>query len=213
MFKQNFILILFFFSSGIAYCQFPSPTNFSFSYNYIMLGDGGYCGDTILIGPTYCSHFLWNTPDTSQTSATLLSYKLHFRPSYMPDSVFIYSSIDTVKTMELGVMGWVWVTAVYGNPEGESDSSNIEYNNTLPINVEKNTADKEFIFYNCTDKKLMISGNQEMHGIKIYNTTGIMLISLEKFNNELSLAELEPGIYFVEIRLRDQSALKKIIVY
>jgi hypothetical protein len=50
------------------FSQFSAPRNFEYGYEYIEMGNVGYCAGQLLDGPDYCSHFKWTNPDTSTTT-------------------------------------------------------------------------------------------------------------------------------------------------
>jgi hypothetical protein len=55
---------------------------------------------------------------------------------------------ETSLEMEFGVSGIVWVTAVYSNPERESEPSNIQINENLPISLQEVKNSKISLSYN-----------------------------------------------------------------
>jgi len=193
--------------------QFPAPINFQFNYTYYMMGDGGPCGDTSLMGPAYCSYFSWNAPDTSLTTATLLYYKLHYKPVYAPDTI-VFTTTSTALTFELGVMGWVWVTAVYVNPDGESDSSNVVYNPSLPINVKEIEKNKfSLLNYDMSTKKLTIINPKEILHLKITDAMGNCMNKFTNINSEYVLDDIKTGLYIIEAVLKNHTIIiKKIVV-
>jgi hypothetical protein len=215
--KNKFIL--FVILSAFTYTargQFPAPTNFQFSYVYIMIDNSGYCLGLPVNGPAYCSDFSWNTPDLSMTTATLAYYKLHYKgdPAMYNfiDTTFI--TTDTVKELKIGIIGWVWVTAVYDGPAGESDSSNIEYNPFLPIGINTPESNSAGLWdYNLSQKKLTILNQQEISKIRLITLSGNCLKEYNDIRSEYFFVDLIPGIYILEATLKNKSKVPlKIII-
>ncbi len=197
--------------------QFPAPTDFQFSYNYFMIGDGGYCDNSFLIGPAYCSHFSWIAPDTSITNATLSYYKVH----YTSDTTFGFPNFDTVfittqnsLSVPIGIIGWVWVTAVYSNPDGESVSSNVEYNFNLPIGIPDNEiVNKSQVIFDHSTYKLSVINSNTILRLRIVNSIGICSKEFNKVGSEYFLNDLKKGMYIIEVQQKDHTSyFKKIIV-
>jgi len=200
--KKKFYLLILSVFSFTAFGQFPVPLNFNFSYDYIMIGDAGYCGSNYLIGPAYCSHFSWNMPDTTLTSSSLLYYKVHYRSGTLVWNSIdtTYNTTDTALDLELGVIGWVWVSAVYSNPDGESDSSNVAYNNTLPIDINEMSPNNDnSIVYLQNKKSLIVEDYLRVREIKIFDLTGKCVKSLGCIQREFSVADLKANIYLIEV--------------
>ena len=86
--KLIFIITILISISIKCLAQFPAPTNFHFSYYYILLGEWGVCCGQSVNGPGYCSYFNWSVPDTASTEATLEYYKIYFNNN-------LYNTVDT----------------------------------------------------------------------------------------------------------------------
>lgn len=214
---KTFFAIIALLVSITAKAQFPAPTDFQFSYNYFMIGDGGYCNNSFLLGPAYCSHFSWVTPDTSATNASLSYYKVH----YTSDSTIGFSNFDTVfittqnsLSVPIGIIGWVWVTAVYSNPDGESVSSNVEYNYTLPIGIpDKEIVNKSQIIFDHATYKLTVINSNTILRLRIVNSIGICSKEFNKVGADYLLNDLKKGMYIIEVQQKDHTKYyKKIIV-
>lgn len=210
--KRN-LIIPFVFLSLTASAQFPAPTSFQFSYDYIMIGEWGDCDGQAIYGPTYCSHFNWITPDTTITSANLEYYNIYYFEYYSNDTSIIASLTDTFYDVELGVVGEVWVTAVYSNPDGESDSSNVVINPDLPISIDEIDLKEEIeIYYNARLKQLVINNRDKIKTITIYNIQGCRLMTKNVIRNSLNLGNFSAGVYIVEIITKDNVAIRNKIV-
>lgn len=210
--KRN-LIIPFVFLSLTASAQFPAPTSFQFSYDYIMIGEWGDCDGQAIHGPTYCSRFNWITPDTTITSANLEYYNIYYFEYYSNDTSIIASLTDTFYDVELGVVGEVWVTAVYSNPDGESDSSNVVINPDLPISIDEIDLKEEIeIYYNARLKQLVINNRDKIKTITIYNIQGCRLMTKNVIRNSLNLGNFSAGVYIVEIITKDNVAIRNKIV-
>jgi hypothetical protein len=129
-----------------AFAQFPVPTDFQFNYTYIMIEQSGFCEGQVVGGPTYCSTFSWNAPDTAGLTTQLEFYRIYYQMYFMQDStpIIIAEVNETFHNMEIGILGKIWVTAVYSNPDGESEPSNIIINDDLPISIEEQNNTNQF---------------------------------------------------------------------
>jgi hypothetical protein len=179
------------FCSGLA-GQFPPPVSFQFSYEYIMIDEWGVCKDSTIYGPAYCSHFTWSPPDTSQTGARLEYYRIY------QDAFPLVSVADTFYHTVGGFIGRLYVTAVYSNPEGESDSSNVVYSEALPIFYGFRTGrDRTSIYYQKQGKMLVVPGHRDLVSLRLYDIMGREIRSFTPVGSPLSVPGLRPGLYLI----------------
>ncbi|HPR57068.1 MAG TPA: T9SS type A sorting domain-containing protein [Bacteroidales bacterium] len=210
---KNFIGILFVISSISTFGQFPEPTNFDFSYEYIMVYEWGYCAGQGVYGPTYCSHFTWSAPDTSSTTSTLEYYNLYYYPFLTRDTVILTTTTDLYVDMEIGIIGKIWVTAVYSNPDGESGPSNIIINYDLPISVDENQLQNELnIFYDYKNQEIKIKNGEDIAQINIFNCQGKLIASNTTISDKISIANLPGGFYLIEIIKNNQDSFRHKII-
>lgn len=211
---KHFLLIVFSILSIETFAQFPKPANFHLAYHYYELFEEGSCGGQWVYGPSYCFTFGWSAPDISTTTATLDHYNLYYDNLMQPDSGVVEASATDTNYITLGgFMGRMWVTAVYKNPDGESDSSNVAINEDLPISVaERSPADQINIAYNGDFKEIIISDIDRVEEYGIYNMMGDKLISGEPTGRVLSIAQLSSGLYIFEIRTKDHLVIRKKLI-
>ncbi|MFH2143138.1 MAG: T9SS type A sorting domain-containing protein [Bacteroidota bacterium] len=193
---------------------FPQPTNFQFSYDYIMLGDWGICLGTTVMGPAYCSHFSWNTPDTSLTTATFDHYVLYYYDYYLSDTLVVTTTTDTIFEIEQGFIGEMWVTAVYTGPNGESDSSNVIINPDLPISViENENVSNIDVFYNQNSGQLCFENADKIQIYYIYDIRGNVIVSGKNTSSFIELRDCSKGVYTINILSDDgERFVKKFII-
>jgi hypothetical protein len=184
--------------------QFPAPHNFSMGFHYIYIGDIGYCNGQFMSGPAYCWELQWDTPDLSLTEAQLEGYNVYYycTENYIEGMEIPSSEVDLLGHTtdiylqgELGIgRGIVWVTAVYSNPEGESEPSNIRFDNGVrPIAIQE-------------------IKSQDISSVDIINLDGITIQSFSTVNfSEKDIVALKQGIYIVRITTNNKVLLKKII--
>jgi len=202
----GFFLVL---SSLTSLAQFPEPTDFEFSYEYIMIDEAGYCAGEWVSGPTYCSHFTWTVPDTNSTSSTLDFYKLYFYSYLTEDTTILTTTSNTYFDMGIGIMGEVWVTAVYLNPEGESEPSNIIINKDLPISVEENSSHNGLdILYDIKNQEIIIINGKDISGVSIFNGQGKLIKSEKNLSNRISINNFQKGLYIIEL-LSENKVVKR----
>jgi len=210
---KKFLVPLFVVISLSTNAQFPPPGNFQFSYDYILIGNSGYCAGNWIIGPAYCSHFTWSPPDTASTNATLVHYNLYYVDNWNYDTIIFDSIADPFYDIQYGFMGYMWVTAVYSNPTGESDSSNIIYNETLPLSVKENNLINNIeISYDEYSRHLIFSNSKEIDKIRVYNIRGDEVMSVSLSSNRLNINRLSRGLYICEVLTKDGMLFRKKIL-
>jgi len=210
---KTLIGILLVISSISAFGQFPEPTNFDFSYEYIMIDQGGYCAGQWVYGPTYCSHFTWITPDTSSTNSTLEYYNLYYYSYGTQDTTILTTTTDTYFDMEIGIMGEIWVTAMYSEPDGESEPSNIIINEDLPISIEENHLQNELnIIYDINNQNIIIVNGKNISKVKIFNGQGKLIESEKRIKHRINIDHLQKGLYIIEILLENQEVKRLKII-
>lgn len=210
---KKLIGILLVISSISAFGQFPEPINFDFSYEYIMIDQSGYCAGQWVYGPTYCSHFTWTTPDTNSTGSTFEYYNLYYY-SYAPqDTIILTTTTDLYFDMQIGIMGEIWVTAVYSNPDGESVPSNIIINEDLPISINENHLQNELnIFYDKRTQEIKIINGERISQMNIYNSQGELTNSNNSNMNKINIGSFPTGFYIIEIINNDQNVIRQKII-
>lgn len=195
--KKTSTLILLLVSLN-AFAQFPVPKSFNFGYDYIELDGWGVCNGHSIIGPSYCSYFDWQKPDTTNTIAMLVGYNIYYKNP--TTTTKIATVTNTNYTAEMGIIGSVWVTALYSNPDGESLPSNIILNESLPTdNKEIKMPDKIKISY---DKNTQILGLDCKVGIirlNLINSNAGIIRSIQNPPNTISIDDLLTGFYIVEL--------------
>ncbi len=210
---KTFITILLVISSISTFGQFPEPTNFDFSYEYFMIDESGYCAGQWVYGPTYCSHFTWTTPDTNSTNSTLEYYNLYYYSYGTQDTTILTSTTNTFFDMEIGIMGEIWVTAVYSNPYGESEPSNIIINEDLPISVNENLAPTDLtVFYDNKLQEIVIKSGEIISKINLFDNQGKLIKSQKPKNDRINIENLQNGLYLIEIHLDNQRVIRQKII-
>ena len=199
--KCTFLTIAILFSLKI-FAQFPAPTDFDVKIEYVEMGNWTDCGGEAINGPAYCSRFKWSTPDTLTTTATLESYKIYYYSNYENDTNIVATLTDTIYIDELGIIGKVWVTAVYSNPNGESSASNIVENNDLPISIEKvSVSDKNQIYFDRDLQILVIKNTESYTNIRVFNSKGQLVKTSDNSDNILKLTGLNSEqLTFTDLR-------------
>lgn len=205
--------ILFVIIASTAFAQFPPPTNFQFSYEYIMIDESGECAGQWLYGPTYCSHFAWDVPNASLTTATLENYKLYYFDFYTRDTIVLATPVEPFFDMEIGIIGEMWVTAVYSNPDGESAPSEILVNYDLPISIDESpSAEKRVVYYNQNLQAVIIEDADGVSEINIYSVQGQLVQSQKSAGSSISVEHLPGGSYVVEITFDNQQVVRQKII-
>lgn len=205
--------ILFVLFSLTSFAQFPAPSNLNFNYEYITSNESGYCAEGWVNGPTYCSHFSWTAADTITTTANFEHYNLYYYRYWgSQDSSILATSIETVIDMEIGIMGELWVTAVYSDPIGESEPSNIEINDDLPISIDENSLNKVSVFYNHNQQNIILKNTDAIAELNIFDSQGKQVKSLKAITNNININHLQKGLYLIEIHLKNKDIIRHKII-
>jgi len=195
--KRIILLIILVLSFNL-YGQFPSPNDFCYKLDYIELDQWGVCNGQTVYGPSYCSHFVWRILDTSSTEAFLEYFEIY--NIFNGDTTLIHSLSDTTYTTTTPYEGDLYVIAVYSNPSGKSEPSNIINNPGIPIGIKETDYIPEItIKYNLQTEFLEIESNKSLADIKIFNSKGQIIYNEENINTCIFIGNLKPGIYIIEI--------------
>ena len=180
------------------YGQFPSPTNFNYHCEYIEWDQWGVCNDQTVFGPSFCSHFYWSAPDTSLTDAIFEYYKIY--NVFNNDTNLIQSLSDTSFTTTTPYEGKLFVMAVYANPAGKSERSNIVTCDGIPISTkEKDYKPEKTIYYNPETQRLRIESARTLKHIRIVNSSGQIIYNGKSIMPGIYIGNLKQGIYIIEI--------------
>lgn len=185
--------------------NFPAPQNFQMSLNYIMLDDWGFCGGESVVGPYYCTDFQWNEPNLSETESQLVGYRIYnyYTMEELTEIPFsegeiITQTATTDFTIGGGFVGYTWVTAVYSEPDGESEPSNVEINlEGLPLTISNNEIKTHSIIYNSQSKTIAIKGLEDIASINVFGIDGKFIATSELSN--IDVKHLPDGVYIVKI--------------
>jgi len=205
-------LAFFLFLTVHVFGQFPAPTNFTYRLAYTNQRPCYNCCSLPENG-TYCSNFLWNAPDTTSIISTLSHYNIYYRPVGTQSSTVIATSTVLSKSFYFGPTGDMWITAVYSNPSGESNPSNICTNLGLPIEVPivKQT-DKIKIQFDNAVQVLRLQSTISLTKLNLINTDGKTIKEFDNPDTELKLTELPRGFYVVEIYTSENEVFRQKIM-
>jgi len=196
--KTKIVTLLLLISVTVI-AQFPAPHDFQFGYSYIEMGNWGVCNGKGVNGPTYCSSFAWGIPDTTSTTARLSKYKIYYK-NYGGKPYVIDSTTNNYYSGEMGIIGFVWVTAVYTNPVGESAASNIIENNSLPIRV-KDLSESEKIKFrvDAQNRNLILDAESAIKTLKVVNSQGRTVLEFVNPTQYISVKDIARGVYIILI--------------
>ena len=208
--KKKYTILLLVLSINV-FAQFPEPKSFSFSYEYIELDDWGVCNNHTVFGPSYCSYFDWQIPDTITTTAKLVGYNIYIKRDTTISKIITLT--NTYYTAEMGVIGSVWVTALYSNPDGESLPSNIVENESLPVAIKEiKMPDKIKIYYIRNSQTLVIDCKVEITKLNLINSNTKILKCIQNPSNTIVINDLETGFYIVEIYTKEGQIFRQKII-
>lgn len=66
------------------------------------------------------------------------------------------------------------------------------------------------LFPNPATEKIAISCSVQIQAIRIYNSLGVLLIKI-KYESEINISNLSPGIYFISIQTKERELFRKLI--
>jgi hypothetical protein len=195
--KRVLQLILLIQSLNIC-AQFPAPNNFIYTLNYIELDQWGVCDEQTVYGPSYCSYFIWNYPDTFSTEAILEHFEIYNILNC--DTILVHSLSDTTFITTTPYEGYLYVIAAYSNPLGKSAPSNIVYIPGIPIGIQQTVIIPDIdLKYNSENDILIIESEKKINNIKILNIEGQTVFNNWNTAKHINIRNLKPGIYIVEI--------------
>jgi hypothetical protein len=195
---KNLIIFLSLLLPALSFAQFPPPGNFEFEYEYIYVNTMGFCEGVQVEGPAYCSHFWWETPDTSGIQSSLDHYKLYYLPLGTEDTTLWASPVNSPYEESMGFLGTLWVTACYANPEGESPPSNVVINEDLPISAVGEKEEIQLkIYYTPQTQLLHVENSRGLVQLQILDLQGRCWLSKFILAETISLSTLPTGMYMV----------------
>ena len=194
-----FVVVLFITQFSIAQ-EFPAPTNFEIDSRYIGLdGVGSNCDGLQIFGPEHVTHFSWDEPDLSSTTATLEYYTIY------SGGVPVATTQNTTHCVDFGFAETeLYVKATYSNPDGESEASNIVEAGGLPIGI-KNVLDLPVeLVYSKELGILSVKNNTSpIKDILLYDMQGRKVVDNQGLVDYISTDQLIPAIYLVSITFQD----------
>lgn len=197
----------------MSFAQFPEPENFDFTYDYIYLGDEGFCNGELILGPSFCSHFSWDSPNLSSTNSTLEYYNLYYLQDGASDPYILATTSETSLSMEVAILGEIWVTAVYTNPQGESQPSNVVTNHDLPLAIDDIAMNQSHeVFYDQNSKILNIKNPEFISKIELYNAEGKSIFMWGKVDKKIDFSAIPKGTYFIVVSTTQQKRFKLKII-
>ena len=178
--------------------QFPPPGNFSYQLNYIEMDQWGVCNGETVYGPSYCSYFKWDFPDTSLTEATLEYFEIY--NVFNGDTCLIHSLPDTFYITTTPYEGDVYVIAVYSNPTGKSEPSNVVTVDEIPVSTDDTDNIPGIILhYDPETEFLQIGSVRSLKHIRIIDSNGQITHNEKNITSGVYVGNLIPGIYIIEI--------------
>jgi hypothetical protein len=126
-------------------------------------------------------------------------FNIYYYDYYSGDTSIIATPQLPPYEMLIGILGEVWVTAIYSNPYGESGPSNIVVNLDLPIIVEEIKNNENLVFfYDPESQFIRFKEPAQIKQIKIIDIQGKVIKLIQKPSSNISLADLTSGFYIVE---------------
>lgn len=128
------------------------------------------------------------------------------------EAEIIAQTTDTYLKMGIGIIGAVWVTAVYSDPEGESEPSNIKSNGSLPISVKEVKNRDISLIYNKQRNGIEIKGVENITSFNIFDLEGIE-IPISTISGFIGTKNMEKGVYIIKITTKTGEIISdKIII-
>lgn len=208
--KKTSTLILLLVSLNV-FAQFPAPINFQYQQGYVHLNDCDFCLGRPLCGPISCSAFSWEAPNTSIV-ATLDHYNI-----YNQNESNITRVLASVKDLNYfypsGMLGKLWVTAVYTNPNGESLPSNILTGMGFATSIIQNSLPEKIVLrYDKNLQLLYINTSVKLTKVNMINTQGRIIKIYQHPVSNIALNNYPNGLYIVEIYNDDGRIFRQKII-
>jgi photosystem II stability/assembly factor-like uncharacterized protein len=180
------------------------------------------------ICPMNIFHITWDAPDTANTG-NLIAYKV-FRNGLMIDSIPVtgfygYGIADTLGGGSNSVSSYdfnvcYYVSAVYDNPQGESEPTEKLCFDQLIINIKDNKAQQNSILItpNPAFNQITVhfgtkTGKNTV--LSVFDITGKIKIKekvdYDKTNYSVDVSQLKEGLYFLSIKTGKKNIVKKFI--
>jgi len=229
--KIKLLVVLCFFISITSQAQFPAPRSFWMSYRYITINDDNYCCGKWLSAPAHCEPvFGWELPELSGTDMQLAGYNVYFyyTKRYYEGMEIPFSEAKIIAYItdpynpylhtrcgDITDTGIAWVTAVYSNPEGESEPSNIVFspNAGIPIAIRK--VEQQPFSLTCNKQKngIEIHGLENITSLRIFRLDGTEIApgSASDFRF-IDTKDLAKGVYVVRITTGEGGVISEKIV-
>jgi len=206
--------VLFYFPLlVIGQTNFPSPQNLQLQHWYNM---GNYL------------QLNWDTPDTNQTNAQLVGYKV-FRNLEICDSIPNYlTSYVEFEPPFLNDTIFYHLIACYINPIGESASTDTVYHVGQAVRIEGNEGKKPLYLkliknypnpFNANTTIEFHISSQNIIEIAIFDILGNKIKTLiheERkpgiFKINFNGSNLPSGLYYYQLRFKDFSITKKMLL-
>lgn len=178
--------------------QFPAPAGFNYTLTYYSFEQWGVCNGRPVVGPCYCSYFYWRMPDTLLTESTLDHFEIF--NNFDGKTSMIISLEDTSMTSSDAYEGYLYVVAVYTNPDGRSEPSDSTFIPGIPIGTENLKAQDNFtIRYYSPSGLLHIASAEPVKSVRIINSLGQIVMSDNIVHSQIYIGGFSRGIYFVEL--------------
>jgi C1A family cysteine protease len=166
------------------------------------LGGSGYAGGMILqetpTGPIVLTCF---GNDTTTNSIPGLHSGDAFELSlYRPENGWYYAYLEFDPTFP---------NQGYYQDQGLSKLTSCEF---YPVGLQNINADKINLFPNPASDKIHVSGLDHPANLEIFDASGISLQSITNYTGgDISLSEMEKGIYFIRIQNETLIVIRKVV--
>ncbi len=209
---QNFppmkkaILLYLIILPALVFAQFPAPDSFQVSVHYITMDQSDWCAGQLVQGPAYCNLFSWQAPDTANTPATLTEYRI-----YKDNEIFLSTSDTDADTAGMYLGSSFYVTAIYEDPAGESEPSNVVVIGDLPMATGAVQGSHQIeIGFDLSRQVLIIQGAEYARALRVYDMQGGLVFSTDAVPAVLRVEGLRTGIYGVIVQDRQGRIWNKL---
>ncbi len=205
--KNLFMLLTAIISTHFSFGQnFPNPQNFEIEVCYQT--DDNEC---FFEAPeySYIFRYQFEAPDVTDIESELVGYNIYYENEFL-----LFTEETDFQTLISGGIGEYYVTALYSEPDGESDSSNIVVLDDSYFPLEINEYKKLGVFVSPnpinSNEKIKINSSIPINKILIFEALGQKII--ETKNSTIQLKDQKTGIYFMTIKTSEGSFTEKIII-
>lgn len=192
----------------------------SYTFNGITYTSSGIYNDTLRNANTIDSIIELTLSITSIDTTLTVGYNYLVANEQTPgatyqwydcDSGFVMISGATDSILPLPSNGFSGYRSVVISLNGCQDTVQCKWIST--VSVDEDEVDKVLIYPNPASNSFYIDSEIEPLAIKIFSTTGLLILQSEEANSPIDISDIPSGLYLIEIKFEgENSVIKRIVI-